>query len=213
MVIQFVSPTDSKAIAGCYVTKIIPAKNKDLPFLKAVVPDVKLSRALETPCNVAVCCVCNTSGTVVFDEGDYIKMDLSPYQFAFDSNQVAIHSRFMPILEPAYRGNIVLQRRNHPNIIYLAVPYVFTSYNRDLLELKFPDISIYFIPIPIQAYVHPLSTFFETLMALDGWVQYNDQCNVFIMRGVFQINLLHQSCHLILFDINSRTADSPVHLN
>ena len=75
------------------------------------------------------------------------------------------------------------------------------------------SISPYFIPIPIQAYVHPLSTFFETLMALDGWIQYNDQCNVFIMRGVFQINLLHQSCHLILFDINSRTADSPVHLN
>ena len=213
-VIHFVSPTDPKAIAGCYVTKIIPAKNKDLLFLKAVVPDVKLSRALETPCNVAVCSVCNTSGTVVFDHGDYIKMDFSPYQFAFDSNQVSIHSRFLPILEPAYRGNIVMQRKNHANIIYLAVPYVFTSCNGDYVELKFPDFSIYFLPIPSQAFVHPLSTFFETLMSLDGWIQYNDQLDVFIMRDdVFQNNLLHQSRHLILFDINSRTADTDPHVN
>ena len=202
--LNFRSPTNPEALAGCYVTKLLPAKNNDLHICKATVP-VNPGTALETPCSVSDCRVCRTSRETVFNDGDYINMDFSPYRFVFDVNEVTINLRFLPILERAYSGNIVLHLKRNPNILYLAVSSVCSG-----AKLKFIDFFILFRPIPTQTVDHGLTTFFRNAIASDHWIQTNDDSDAFVLRDPIPTILLHQARHLILLDFESPNADPTV---
>ena len=205
MAINFRKPNHQKAVAGCYVTKIIPARNNELLILKARYSSI-LGTASDNSCNVPDCRVCRNSGPLVFNDGAYIDMDYSSYRFVFDTNGVSIDLRLLPILEQAYCGNVVVLLKGETNRICLAVPHIFKDYINDIVCGKSVDFSLYFCTIPIKERGDPLSKFLSSSLRANVWIETQKDSNVFFMRDPLPSILLHKARHLILLEVESHNS-------
>ena len=207
MAINFRSPDHPLSVAGCFVKTIIPARNNDHPMFNAT-----YSLMHRTPpdsrCNVVDCRICRIPGPAIFKDGEYVETVASPYKFVSASEKDSKMPDFLPILERAYDGNIVVLNKSKHDEICLAVPFaIFSDYRNSSVAVKFNDFSILFYPIPRQNCGHPLSTFLESAIR-DNWIQINDEPYVFFKREPLPPSLLHIARNLIILQFESRNDNS-----
>ena len=195
------------AVAGCFVTTIIPAKNDDLPIFNARV--ILPLRPPEPQCTVSDCRLCHKDGSSVFINGTYITMDLPPHRIVFAFKYGHINFRILPILERAYCGNIVALYKGVVDVVYLTVPPIYRDEKYGSLDVKFADFSILFYPVPIQNYGLSLSDFCLPSILDGALIPINDAPNYFLLRDPLPPGLLHFVRHLILQDANRRNRTPP----
>ena len=208
MAINFRSSNHPIAVAGCFVTAIISARNDDRLIYNARV--LLPSPASQTRCVVPNCRMCRLDEITVFQNGDYIVKDIPPCRFVCASNNGQISFRFLRILEGAYHGNIVALHKGKVDALYLAVPPIYRHYKYGSVAVKFADFSLLFYPIPRQNCCHPLSAFFRSAILDDVWIPINEDPQFFFKRDPIPSTYLHLCRNLILLDVERRNAYNPI---